>query len=189
MTAMKNPPTSRPSHAARTDSLDRLAWLMDSVITIPGTNIRLGLDALLGLIPGLGDVGTGLIQVGLVLFAVQRYKLPKSVAIRMASNVLLDVGVGAIPFLGDAFDVFFKANTRNMKLLREVTDQRDRDVSAVEPLDSRPALEGRAGKKSRGGSYSPRILLLIGGVLGAALLLVLIGFIALVVWLSGRPLI
>src|SRR3954466_10449082 len=85
--------------------LSRLAWLMDRAWGIPGTNIRVGLDALLGLLPVGGDVLTGLVQAGLVLLALRRYHVPPAVAARMAGNVLLDISVGAIPLLGDLFDV------------------------------------------------------------------------------------
>ena len=97
--------------------LDQVAWLMDRAFTVPGTKVRVGLDGLLGLLPLGGDVLTGLVQAGLVLIALGRYRVPPAVAARMMANVLLDVGVGAIPLLGDLFDVAFKANTRNMALL------------------------------------------------------------------------
>lgn len=76
-------------------NLERLAWLMDRAFHIPGTRITMGLDALLGLVPGAGDVLTGLIQTGLVLVALSHYKVPKSVAVRMMANVLIDTAVGA----------------------------------------------------------------------------------------------
>jgi len=164
----KDDRASRPS----AEAIDRLAWLMDRAFGIPGTNVRVGLDALLGLFPGLGDVATGLIQAGIVLYAVAHYRVPRAVAARMVANVLLDVGVGAIPIVGDIFDVFFKANTRNVQLLREVQQIRDEG----KPVPSGPSV---------------RYLLLIGAVLGAAIVLVLIGFIALIVWATKathRPL-
>src|SRR5438874_2701806 len=106
------------------EGLERIAWLMDRAFRIPGTPIRVGLDALLGLLPVGGDVLTGIIQVGIVLFAIAHYKVPRAIAARMAANVLLDTTVGAIPILGDAFDVAFKANTRNIRLLTRVQEQR-----------------------------------------------------------------
>jgi hypothetical protein len=111
--------------------LDRLAWLMDRAITIPGTRITIGLDALLGLLPVGGDFLTGVIQTGIFLASMYHYRVPRAVAARMAANVLLDIAVGAIPVVGDAFDVFFKANTRNLALLHQVQDQRKKgeDVS------------------------------------------------------------
>ena len=72
-------------------NLERVAWLMDRAVTIPGTRITVGLDALLGLLPVGGDVLTGLVQAALVLVALNHYKVPKAVAARMMTNVLLDV--------------------------------------------------------------------------------------------------
>src|SRR5947199_8867314 len=100
--AVVEPPDYVPSGSR---GLDQLAWLMDRAIRIPGTNITVGLDALLGLVPFGGDFATGLIQVGIVLVALYRYRVPRAVAARMAANVLIDVVVGSIPILGDAFDV------------------------------------------------------------------------------------
>src|SRR4051794_15532035 len=93
---IRDPRTAGPSPA-----LEQLAWLMDRAIPIPGTPFRVGLDAILGLVPVGGDFLTGLVQAGIVLVALFHYRVPKAVAARMAANVLLDVGVGAIPILGD----------------------------------------------------------------------------------------
>ena len=90
---------------------------MDRAFHIPGTRITVGLDALLGLLPIGGDVLTGLVQSALVLVALSHYKVPRTVAARMMANVLIDTAVGAIPLVGDLFDVGFKANTRNVRLL------------------------------------------------------------------------
>jgi hypothetical protein len=110
---------------APADGLERFAWLMDHAFTIPGTKIRFGLDGLIGLLPFGGDALMGLLQAGLVGVALTRYNVPRAVAARMILNVLLDVGVGSIPILGDVFDVFFKANTRNVALLREARDHEE----------------------------------------------------------------
>lgn len=144
--------------------LEQLAWLMDRAIPIPGTKIRVGLDAILGLLPVGGDVLTGLVQVGLVLVALGKYRVPKPVAARMAANVLLDTAVGAIPFLGDLFDVGFKANTRNVKLLQEVEAQRQ--------------VTGTVSSRSS-------VLFLVGlaSVLLLAIALVFIGFVTVVAWM------
>ncbi len=114
----------QPEPARDFRGLDQLAWLMDRAITIPGTRITIGLDALLGLLPVGGDFLTGLIQSGLVLVALYQYRVPRVVAARMAANVLLDTALGAIPIVGDVFDAFFKANTRNVKLLQQLQDDR-----------------------------------------------------------------
>src|SRR5258708_3051542 len=88
--------------------LERLAWLMDRAFTIPGLNVKVGVDALLGLLPIGGDALTGIIQTAIVLIAVHHYRVPKPIAMRMAGNVLLDTLIGAIPFVGDVFDIAFK---------------------------------------------------------------------------------
>lgn len=93
-----------------------LARVLDEAIRIPGTNIRIGLDALLGLLPGGGDMAGGLFS-GLIIFQAARAGAPTPVLGRMLGNVLLDVVVGAIPILGDVFDVAWRANTRNVRLL------------------------------------------------------------------------
>jgi Domain of unknown function (DUF4112) len=146
-------------------NLERVAWLMDRALTIPGTKISIGLDALLGLLPVGGDVVTGIVQAGLVLIALRQYKVPRSIATRMMANVLLDVAVGSIPILGDLFDVGFKANTRNIKLL--------------EPYGHHPTIE----LQPRGTPW--RYILPIAAVLVIALTLVLIGFITVVRWVIG----
>ena len=93
-----------------------LARVLDEAIRIPGTNIRVGLDALLGLLPGGGDVAGGLFS-GLIILQAARSGAPTSVLGRMLANVVLDVVFGAIPILGDVFDVAWRANTRNVRLL------------------------------------------------------------------------
>jgi len=147
--------------------LEQLAWLMDRAFQIPGTNIRVGLDAILGLLPVGGDALTGIIQVGLVMVALSRYRVPKPIAARMAANVLIDTAVGAIPFLGDIFDVGFKANTRNVKLLQQVEAERQQT--------------GTVSSKS-----SVLFLAGIAAVLFLAIGLVFIGFVTVVAWLVKR---
>ena len=155
-------------------NLERLAWLMDRAFRIPGTRIRVGLDAVIGLLPVGGDVLTGLVQAGLVLVALRHYKVPKLVAARMAANVLIDIAVGAIPLLGDLFDVGFKANTRNVQLLEAY-----RHPGGAEA--------GRAGLKASPIAFHPigmpwRFILPIAAVLLVVLGLVLVGFITVVRW-------
>lgn len=93
-----------------------LARALDSAVRIPGTNVRFGLDALLGLVPGLGDVAGAAMGSYLVLLG-SRLGAPKPVLVRMVLNVALDTLAGVIPVAGDLFDVAWKANTRNMALL------------------------------------------------------------------------
>lgn len=95
---------------------NRIARVMDELVRIPGTPIRFGLDALIGLVPGAGDVVTGGISAYL-LVAATRLGAPPAVIARMTGNILLDLALGAIPVLGDLFDVAWKANTRNAAML------------------------------------------------------------------------
>ena len=117
-------PRSRAERVAR---LDALATLLDTAILIPGTNIRFGLDALIGLVPGIGDV----ITTALSLYIVHEARAlgaPAHVIARMLGNVALDGVVGAVPLLGDAFDVLWRANKRNMRLLQEWIRREERQA-------------------------------------------------------------
>ena len=93
-----------------------IARIMDTVFVIPGTNIRFGLDPLIGLIPGLGDAAGAAVSTFLLIQG-GRAGAPKIVLARMALNVLINAALGAVPVLGDAFSVWFKSNVRNLALL------------------------------------------------------------------------
>ena len=108
-----------PERASEDLLLDRLAWFMDANFRIPGTKIRFGADQIIGLIPGVGDLAGGAVQAALIMMAIYYYKLPKHVIVRMVLNSVLDTTVGAVPVVGDVFDVAFKANMRNVRLLRD----------------------------------------------------------------------
>src|SRR5690606_32070307 len=92
-----------------------LAWLLDSSIPLPG-GFRVGLDGILGLIPGVGDAIGGGLSTWILYQAYQR-GVPKVVMVRMVINIFIDAVLGAIPFLGDIFDFFWKANLKNATLL------------------------------------------------------------------------
>ena len=99
------------------ESLDILATLLDDYFRLPGTSIRFGLDPLIGLIPGLGDTITGVASF-LIVFAAWQRGLPKVTITRMVANIGVDTFLGSLPFLGDAFDVAWKSNRRNIELLK-----------------------------------------------------------------------
>ena len=99
-----------------------LARVLDTAIRIPGTNIRLGLDAVLGLIPGAGDAAGALLSSYIIL-AAARQGASRAVLLRMIGNVAIDSVIGAIPVLGDIFDIAFKSNARNAALLERVATQ------------------------------------------------------------------
>jgi hypothetical protein len=91
---------------------------MDSAIRIPGTNVRLGLDPILGLVPGIGDLASALASIYIVLTGIQ-LGAPRSVVVRMIANIGIDTLVGSVPILGDLFDVGWKSNNRNVALIEE----------------------------------------------------------------------
>lgn len=105
-------------HPAEFKHLDNLSDLLDSRFRIPGTSIRFGLDALVGLVPYAGDMVTFAFS-GLLVISMARYGASGMVIVKMLWNILLDTMVGSIPLVGDIFDVQFKANRRNYRLLKE----------------------------------------------------------------------
>jgi len=111
------------------EELDQLAWLLDNCFKIPGTNWRFGAEALIGLIPGAGDIVSGILGL-ILLFRAFQFKLPKIVIARMILNSLLDITAGSVPFLGDAFDFIFKSNTRNMNLFRQYAAEPTRSTKS-----------------------------------------------------------
>jgi hypothetical protein len=115
-------PRPRTRAAANSSDVEALAWLLDNSIPIPGTGRRIGLDALVGLVPGLGDVLSGGIGLFVVLRGAQ-LGVPRVVLARMLANVAVDFVIGAIPIIGDAFDLWFKANIRNVALIRRYTTE------------------------------------------------------------------
>jgi hypothetical protein len=120
-------------------SLERirgLAWLLDNSIPIPGTRFRIGLDPILGLIPGLGDA-TGAVLSGYILIEAARAGASRGTLWRMAWNIMVESLVGLIPLAGDLFDAGWKANQRNIRLLERslaepvIARQRDRGFIAA----------------------------------------------------------
>jgi Domain of unknown function (DUF4112) len=109
--------TSRaPGNPVALDALRRWAVLLDSAFRVPGTQIRFGLDAIVGLVPGLGDISTPAFA-GLLLLQAVRMRLPIVVQARMVLNAAFDMLIGLVPILGDLVDIGWKANLRNLDLL------------------------------------------------------------------------
>lgn len=98
--------------------IDYLARLMDAQFRVPGTNFRFGLDAIIGLIPGGGDLSTFAVS-GYMLWVMAKNGASGYVLARMVLNVLLDTIIGSIPIIGDVFDMFYKSNMRNLRLMQE----------------------------------------------------------------------
>ncbi|HEX8353288.1 MAG TPA: DUF4112 domain-containing protein [Pyrinomonadaceae bacterium] len=142
--------------------LDRLSHLMDGLFRIPGTGWRVGLDALVGLVPGVGDFATTAVSF-YILAAGVRYRVPKVTLLRMAANVGVDYLLGAVPVVGDLFDVAWKSNQMNVELLRRRA--------------SVPAEEATSGRASDW---------LFLGVILLVLLLMLVGSVAVSFWLLAQ---
>ena len=103
--------------------LEALAKLMDNAFVLPGTDIRFGLDGVIGLVPGIGDVVSGIVSSYLI-WEARRLGVSKWILGRMMANTLIDTTIGAIALAGDFFDVMFKANVKNMSLLRRHLERR-----------------------------------------------------------------
>jgi hypothetical protein len=141
------------------EHLDYVAALLDDMFRIPGTQIRFGLDALIGWVPGVGDAMTGIASF-LIVFASWRRGAKWVTLVRMIANVLLETAIGAIPVAGDVFHVVWKANRRNYRLLLREREQ--------------PGLHVRRDWTFLG-------VLLLAVILAAAIP------IAILIWLLGRP--
>jgi len=98
--------------------LERVGWLMDEVFRVPVLGWRFGLDAVLGLIPGLGDTSTSLVSF-YILAAAVRYRVPKITMLRMGLNIAFDYVIGSLPVVGDVADAWWKSNRMNLELLRK----------------------------------------------------------------------
>lgn len=101
--------------------LERFADLMDSTFRVPGTNVNVGLEAVVGLVPGIGDAA-GAVVACYVPFEGIRLGAPWPLVLKMFGNILIDAVGGSIPVIGDLFDVLWKANQRNVRLLKEYLD-------------------------------------------------------------------
>ena len=108
--------TSNKSQAASLRRLRRISHLLDNAIPIPGTKYRIGLDPILGLIPGGGDL-VGSIFAGYVVFKSAQMGVPQETLLKMAANIVFDTVAGTVPVAGDLFDVAWKANVKNIELL------------------------------------------------------------------------
>ncbi|HLL27269.1 MAG TPA: DUF4112 domain-containing protein [Xanthobacteraceae bacterium] len=102
----------------RLERLDSLSRLLDIAFVVPGTNVRFGTEAVLRLMPGLGDAAASALSC-VILYEAYRLGVSRRVMIRMAGNVAIEAAAGAVPVVGDLFDVAFRANRRNVRILRE----------------------------------------------------------------------
>jgi hypothetical protein len=132
--------------------LERLAHWLDSVFEIPGIRLRFGIDALLGLLPGVGDTASALASI-YILQAATRFGVSRITIARMTVNIMVDLLVGAFPIVGDIFDVYWKANRKNVELLRR-------------HLTANPTIERKL--KRSDGLFVAGMIVLIGAVLIAS---------------------
>jgi hypothetical protein len=114
-----------PDFAKELDEVRRLARLLDTRWKIPIIGVRFGIDPVLGLVPGAGDLVAGAISTYVIVKA-HRLGAPKSMLVKMAGNVAVDTVVGSVPILGSVFDLFYKASTRNLRLLQTHLEDRDK---------------------------------------------------------------
>ncbi|HZT61179.1 MAG TPA: DUF4112 domain-containing protein [Pyrinomonadaceae bacterium] len=140
-------------------SLERLSYVMDGLFRIPGTGWRLGLDAVVGLIPGVGDFATTVVSL-YILAAGVRYRVPKVTLLRMATNIGIDYLLGSVPVVGDIFDAAWKSNQMNVELLKR-----------------RAAVGAEDARRGRASDWLFLAALVVG------LLVLLFGTVALSLWL------
>ena len=114
------PPESKASNPPVEPLFRWIALLMDNLVRVPGTQFRVGIDPLIGLIPGLGDTGAAMISA-LALVQAARQGVPKVVLVRMSLNILINELIGIVPVIGDAFSFWFKSNARNYELIKKHT--------------------------------------------------------------------
>ena len=158
-------PSKAKQPARSSDAAPRLAFarflaeLLDQRFTIPGTSIRIGLDPIIGLIPGIGDALANLAGSAILLIGA-KFNLPKIVLLRMAVNIALNTLIGAIPFVGDLFSIWFRSNVRNAQLLERYASQHRQRAATADWLF---------------------VIAVIGG-----LLLLLIGVLIGLAWLIGQ---
>jgi hypothetical protein len=103
--------------AAAERRIGRVTHVLDELVSVPGTPIKIGLDPVIGIIPVAGDAIAALVGVWVILEA-SRFGIPRVVLGRMIANLVVDLGIGAIPLIGDAYDLFFRSNSRNLDLFR-----------------------------------------------------------------------
>lgn len=139
-----------PGLASTRQRMERLAWLLDGAITVPGTSLRFGLEPILGLIPVVGDV-LGMALGAVIVYEAVKVGAPRPLIVRMLGNATADAVLGVVPVLGDVMDFAFKSNQRNARLLMTHLD----------------AVEGLA-QTAPGGSRWMGMAMVVGVVAGVA---------------------
>ena len=124
-----NTRTLSPGQTQRLFALRKFAHLLDSALVLPGTKFRIGLDPVLGFIPGVGDLVSPLFAIA-ILWQARDLSVPRVVQLRMLFNVGIDALLGVVPVIGDLFDFVWKANDRNMALLEQYAEHEHRPSAA-----------------------------------------------------------
>ena len=114
--------TASPSKGDAIRRMEMMARLLDNAFVIPGTNQRVGIDAIIGLVPGLGDIATTVLS-SYVIWEARNLGVSRVAIGRMLTNLAIHASIGAIPILGDVFDAFFRVNQRNMRIVRAQLDK------------------------------------------------------------------
>ncbi len=185
------PRVQRGSELFSDRNLDLLSHLLDDFLRIPGTQIRFGLDGIIGLIPGIGDV-LGAMASWIIILAAWLRGVPKVTLARMLANVAIETVVGTVPVLGDAFDIAWKANRKNFALLERATgpvpqyapDAGGYGAATIYPSDDR-TLPARGVTPQQKKLHALSDWLFLGGLFVGMLLLLAIPL-ALLAWLAGR---
>ncbi len=128
---MKNSIRNNTANVPR--DLERLAGLLDNLFKIPGTNISVGLDAIIGLVPGVGDA-LSFLASSFIVHKAAVLGVPKLILTKMSLNILLDTVLGSFPLLGDLFDIVFRANLKNLEMLKSL------DANSFHPRTNRDVL-------------------------------------------------
>lgn len=173
-------------------NLDLLSHLLDDFLRIPGTQIRFGLDGIIGLIPGIGDI-LGAMASWIIILAAWLRGVPRVTLARMLANVAIETIIGTVPILGDAFDIAWKANRRNFALLERSTGtvpnyRASGSGSSYDPgaaYSTNRALPARGTTTQERKSHAASDWLFLGGLLLGMMLLLAIP-IALLAYLAGR---
>ncbi len=134
---------------ANLNRIRKLSRLMDTAFRLPGTKFRIGLDPIIGLIPGAGDLVSTAFSAYIIYLAT-RFNLPGKDFRQMVFNIALEAIVGAVPFIGDIFDAFYKSNVRNLKILEEHLQQTEPEL---EELDSQ-SLGKEVGSGEQGAGFA-----------------------------------
>jgi hypothetical protein len=119
---------------ATLNRIRRLSRLMDTAIRIPGINFRIGLDPILGLVPGAGDIVSTAFSA-YIIFLAARFQLPRAIIYRMIGNITLEAVLGTLPLIGDFFDAYYKSNVRNLALLEKHLKAIAPELEKADPLD------------------------------------------------------